>query len=373
MFDISLAIFLLLSPIIFLPAIGNVTALQFYQFGVIDSTNSFLQLQFFQFGIVALFLISLFCKKQREFKDKWLSLFMVGCLITVFLHPLSVRYILNIFLGFILYKVVYEYAKNIKLILIPVIIVCILNVILSTIQSFGIRLIFHPPFGQSPSIVGFMRSPTHLGIYQALSIPVCFIFNPLLAIIPIISLFFAHSHTAFLGFWIGMIYIFKKRIGSVLSFFISGSLWFMLLISLSVLSVLILIRNWGLILGEFSTRLWIWGETLKSLTLFGSGFGRFKFFNPVMGEFDNPYNIYLGLIYIMGVLSIPIFIWIYETINKYNKFKMKDRVTNMIFTTCLMLLAMGLRSSFMDIPRLAGTTIIMFGLLNVKMEVRCER
>ncbi|KKL79005.1 hypothetical protein LCGC14_2019210, partial [marine sediment metagenome] len=67
MFDIALFIFLLLSPIILLPAIGNVTALQFYQFGMIDSTNLMLQLQFFQFGIVSLFIISLFQKRAREY------------------------------------------------------------------------------------------------------------------------------------------------------------------------------------------------------------------------------------------------------------------------------------------------------------------
>ena len=349
-----LAGFLLLSPIFILPTIGNITALKFYQFGVIDSSNSFLQLQFYQFGAVVLFLVSMFCKKKREFNDKWLSLFMLGCLVSVFLHPITIKVFANIFLGFLLYKVVYEYADNIKVILFPILIVSILNFIFSVMQSLGFYYIYHAPAGQSASIYGLMASPTHLGIYQALAIPVSFIYSPYLIVIPVVSLFLAHSHTAFLGVWVAVIYLARKKIIYL------GSLWSMFIMSMTAL---IVVLNYHKIMGELSARIWIWEETIKHLTFFGSG--KFSFTSP-MGTFDNPYNIYLEVLYKMGIFSIPLFIWIYRTIKGYVDFKNKDVFIKILFTSCLMLLAMGLRSSFMDFPRLAGTTIVLFALLNTK-------
>ena len=142
MFDFVLAIFLLLSPIILLPSIGNITALQFYQFGIIDSSNSYLQLQFFQFGIIALFIVSLFQKKVRELNDKWLVIFIASCLISCLIHPISIKVFSNIFLGFLLYKLTYEYTQRIRLLLFTIVIVSMLNFIFQMLQSFGINFIY---------------------------------------------------------------------------------------------------------------------------------------------------------------------------------------------------------------------------------------
>src|SRR3990167_1187096 len=353
MFDIALAIFLLLSPIILSPNIENITALQFYQFGVIDSTNSMLQLQFFQFGIIALYLISLFQKKIREFNDKWAVVFIAGCLISVLLHPISVKIFPNIFLGFLLYKLIFEYVLRIRLLLFSIIIVSVLNFIFGILQLFGVFFIYH----DNGSITGLMKSCSHLGTYQALAVPICYIFNPWLAIIPIIGLLLTKTWTAIFSVVLLIIYKFRIKILEILT----GSVWLMLLISCIALFI---VKYYRAILNEFYPRLWIWFETLKSLTFTGHGLGNFKiaspekFFSSVyIGErFDNPYNVYLGIIYALGIFSIPIFIWLYEIM------KIKN---SKISPSCLILMVIALGQSFMDFPRLAGTVITLFSLLKI--------
>jgi len=342
MFDLALVIFLFLSPIILLPVIGNITALQFYQSGVIDSTNSMLQLQFFQFGIIVLYIVSLFQKKIRVLQDKWLFFFLIGCLVSVFLHPISVKVIHNIFLGFLLYKLVFEYSRNIKLILLPIVIVSVLNFIFQSLQFFNINFIY--------SYAGLMKNPSHLGTYQALAIPICYMFNPWLAIIPIMGLLLTKTWTAIFAVILVICLKFRKQIIGL------GSMWIMFFMSCIVLFVSIFYK---LMFYDLRPRLWVWFETLKSLTLAGHGFSFSKNLEHIFGHFDNPYNQYLGILFSVGIFSIPIFIWLYNS--------MKNR--GLVFPSCLILAIIALGQSFMDFPRLSGTVIVLFGLLNIKTEV----
>lgn len=338
MFDLSLAIFLLLSPIIFLPAIGNITALQFYQFGVIDSSNSFLQLQFYQFGIITLFIVSLFQKKIRELNDKWLGIFLGCCLINVLLHPISVKVFSSVFLGFLLYKLVYEYAKHIRLLLFSIAMVSIINFIFQVLQLFGVNLIY--------SYAGLMKNPSHLGAYQALAAPICFYFNPYLAIIPIIGLLLTKTWTAIFAVVITISYVFRKKITEKLDMILV-----MLFMSIAIFLITIFHKA---ILYDLSPRLWIWKETLKSLTITGHGFN-FKMYCEPLGEFNNPYNVYFGILYSLGIFSIPLFIWLYKIL----------KIRNKLFPSCIILTIIALGQSFMDFPRLAGTVIVLFSLLKI--------
>jgi len=351
MFDILLALFLLLSPIILLPAIGNVTALQFYQFGVIDSRNTYLQLQFFQVGSIVLYLSSFFCKKQRVFKDNYLVLFILACIVSIFLHPISIKSFPNILLGFLLYKTVYEYSLDIKKILFPVFLVCMMNFTFAVIQSHGIGFIYN----STGRIDGLMKISTHLGVYQALSFPICLMLNPVLCVFPLISLYLAHSHTAFIAISAGLIYLFRKKILYI------GSVSFLFIIALATILV---VNNWNLMLGEFETRLWIWRETFYRLTFWGHGFVKFDILREGMGHYESPYNVYLSVLYALGVLSIPLFIWLANLIQK--AFTKKDFATQMIFSSCIILLFAGLRMSIMDFPRIAGTAIVLFALLKTR-------
>ncbi|KKN09683.1 hypothetical protein LCGC14_1044140 [marine sediment metagenome] len=373
MFDIALFIFLLLSPIILLPAIGNISALQFYQFGKIDSMNSMLQLQFFQFGTIGLFIVSLFQKRIREYKDFWLSLFLAACLVSIFLHPISVTMSINIFLGFFLYKLVVEYTKNIKLVLIAIAIVSAFNFIFAVLQSFDIRLIY----SDTGRIDGLMKMSSHLGTYQAMSVPILYMFNPILAVIPLIGLVLTKTTTAIVGVFVGGMYLLQKKVGDPIWLILLslGSMWKMFFMSLSALLVVFIVRNRTEILMDFATRIWIWKDTIFNLDFLGVGFQKFikpvhglssneTFFNAVHPSeiFNSTYNIYLYVVYSLGILSIPIFIWVYRQF----RFKNQDKVARCLFASCLILLIIGLGQSFMEFPRLAGTAIVIFGLLKIK-------
>lgn len=362
MFDIALFIFLLLSPIILLPAIGNLTALQFYQYGTITS-SPMLQLQFFQFGIVGLFIVSLFQKRVREYKDFWLSLFLVTCLVSIFLHPISVKMSVNIFLGFILYKLVVEHTRNIKLVLIPIAIVGVLNSIFAVLQYFDINLIYN----DMDRTYGLMKIENHLGIYQALSIPILYTFSPVLAIIPLIGLVLSKTMTALVGVFACGVYLFRKKI-----FDNMNCLFTMFFVSISALFGLFIFRNRVEFLGNFFTRVWIWKETIKDLTFTGIGFQRFEkvyelpkaFFAAVYPNetFNSVYSIYLYIIISVGIFSIPIFIWLYS---QFSQRRCQGRIAKGLFASCLILLIIGLGQTFMEVPRLVGTIIVIFGLLKI--------
>src|SRR3990167_3001902 len=365
MFDIGLSIFLFLSPIILLPAIGNIAALQFYQFGIISNNNAFLQLQFFQFGIVGLFILSFFQKRIRELNDSWMGLFMAGCLVSVFLHPKSVSVITNIFLGFLLYKLTFEYVKNVKLVLFPICVVSILNFIFEVLQLFGVYLVYNP----TDRIDGLMAFSSHLGAYQAMVIPILYLFNPLLAIVPIIGFILAKSTHVYISVFLCGGYLIIKKIKNL------GSVWLMFCMSLITLFI---IKGGKRLLSEFFVRIWIQKETIKDLTYFGKGLGNFKkvcelpvnvnFHNAVYPNetFENPLSIYLGVIYALGILSIPVFIWIYGNIEQYKRVK-KDNILKALFLSSMILIMIGFGQSCMDFPRLAGTIIIIFGLLKIKL------
>jgi len=341
MFDIILTIFLLLSPIIILPAIGDITALQFYQFGVIDSTNFNLQLQFFQLGVIVLFIISMFKKKARELEDKWLALFLFVSLVSVILHPKSVLVFGNIFLGFLLYKLTFEHARHIRLLLFAVVIVSIFNFIAQMSQLLGVRFIYQ--------YAGLMKNPSHLGTYYALSIPIFYIFSPVLTIIPIVGLLLTKTWTAVFSVVFTIGYVFRKKIIDRLDIVL-----IMLLMSILAIFIILFYRP---MLRDLYPRLLIWKETLKSLTFLGHGFGDFNMSKP--GQFDkatNTYNVYLGLLYSLGIFSIPIFIWLHRIL----------KIRNKLFPSILILVIIGSGQSIMDFPRLAGTAIVLFSLLKLK-------
>ena len=359
MFDLALMVFLLISPILLLPSIGNLTALQYYQYGVIDSTNSMLQLQFFQFGVIGLFIMSLFQRKVREYKDFWLSMFLAVCLINIFINPISITMTVNIFLGFMLYKLVIEYTKNVKLVLIPIVVIATVNTIFSVLQVFNIHLIYN----ETNSVHGLMKISSHLGAYQALSVPILAMFNPMLAIIPLIGLVLSKTSTALIGAFVGGCYLLKHRIKNI------GSLWVMLFMSLSALFIVVHRIE---IFRELCTRIWIWKDTVTRLSFLGVGFCQFErvfdlpgnFFMAVYkGEvYYSTYSTYLYIIYSLGILAVPIFIWVYNQL----KLRNQDRVARCLFASSVILLTIGLGQSFMEFPRIAGTAIVIFGLLKIK-------
>ena len=354
MFTIALGIFLFLSPIVVL--LGNnarlnglFAALQYYQFNFFGAVNSAIQLQFFQYGAVALFITALLTKPVREFKDKYAGLFLAICFVNVFLHPSGLRNFGYILLGVLIYYAVVTRVKNIKSLLWVIFAVSLSNTIFALLQFFGIHLIY----SDIGRIDGLMCISNHLGIYQALALPLCYSLNPYLAIIPLIGLLLSNCVTATIAAVIGMSYFLwhkRYKMGSVTFMcFLSGIAFFVA-------------RNFKVIIYKMQLRFWVWGQSLEHIIqkpLAGHGIGGFKMTKIIYGQFDNPYNLYIETAYFIGIVGLIVLLLF-----------VKDKISSTaIGASCLILLICGLAQSFMDFPRLAGTAIVLFGLSKCREEI----
>ena len=77
MFNIALGIFLLISPILFLPlSVPAVATLQWYQFGFFTNDIEVVQRQIFLYGIVFLSIFSMGCSQKRKLDDIFIQLLM---------------------------------------------------------------------------------------------------------------------------------------------------------------------------------------------------------------------------------------------------------------------------------------------------------
>ncbi len=357
MFDLALKIFLFLSPIIF-TSFGYAPRFQFYQFGYFSSSVSLLQLQFFQYGTVVLFLTALFDKPKRLFQDKYFGILFAICIWSVFLHPKTIQNFQNIFLGFLLYYLVVSYTKNVKSILKIVVIISVLNTIFAILQFFHINLIYYP----KADIIGLMSYKSQLGIYQVLALPICCVLNPYLSIIPLIGLLLSKSVTAIIPAAAGMAFLFRKKIYKLQFSYI----YFMVFIA-SVVFLCIKFFH------KFSLRFDVWGVTLQMIFkkwLYGYGIGTFKYVNSKHIQYDDPYSLYLGVAHALGIFGIIAFIVFIG--NKFIGFKNNSLIAQGLLASCLILVLCGFGYSFLDYSRLAGTAIVLFGLLTVMKEVKID-
>ncbi len=350
MFDLALKIFLLLSPIIFL-SFGYAARYQWYQFGYFSSSISLLQLQFFQYGIIMLFLTALFEKPKRIFQDKYFGILFALCIWSVFLHPKTIQNFHNILLGFLLYYLVVSYAKNVKPILKVVVIVSTLNTLFAILQFFHINFIYYP----KADIIGLMSYKSQLGIYQALALPICYALNPYLSIIPLIGLLLSKSVTALIPAIIGMVFLFRKKISKIQFSF----MYFMVFMTI-IAFICIKFFN------KLSLRFDVWVVTLQMIfkkLFYGYGIGTFKYVNTKHVEYTDPYSLYLGITHALGILGIIALILFLK--DKFIGFKNNALIMQGLFASCLILVLCGLGYSFLDYPRLAGTAIVLFGLLTI--------
>ena len=351
MFDIALGIFLFLSPIFFLPKpIGNVNALQFYQFGVLGNSGyNYLQLLFFGAGIITLLIIALLtAKPQREFEDKWaVALFGLFCL-SVYFHPIGIKSFGNILLGFLLYYLVIVYTKNYKTLFKFIFSVALLNTIFAILQFFNINLIY-----SESGVKGLMCISNQLGFYQALSVPICYTLSPYLVIVPLVGLLLSKSILGFLAMLVGMIYLLYPKIKKIRV----SLIYIQVLFSVFLLFIL---KYHNILIQKIQIRGFVWWETLKlSLDKYFVGYG-FNKFSVLHGRqvYENPYNIYLQVFYILGIAGVI-------CLAMFLKDKFIYKIDRTIFASCLTLLVIGLGFCFMDFPRLAGTAIVSFGLLTL--------
>ena len=358
MFDLFLKIFLFLSPILWLPYNGLAQRFQWFQFGYFTQSGNVLQLQFFQYGTIFLFLVSLFEKPKRLFCDKFFGLLFFMCVLSVYWHPKTIITFFTVFTGFLLYYLVVSYVKKPYSVLKVVVFVSLLNTIFSILQFFGINLIY----AKNPEIIGLMSYKTQLGIYQGVALPVCYVFHPALSIIPLVGLLLSKSFTAVIPAAIGMLYLFRKKL-----FYLKSMPFLILVLSCFVFFI-------PRIFYKLSLRFNVWEYTFKETLgkfIKGHGIGTFKYSEPLITnlniKYTDPYNLYLQTAYFLGIFGlIALVLFIGTKLNFC-----PSGLLNGLYAACIVLVLSGMGYSFMDYPRLAGTTVVLFGLLTVQKEKLC--
>lgn len=179
--------------------------------------------KFFIFATIALFGISFLCEQKRQLKQPLVGIFLLLAFLRTFfdngvrqfesfnfwLSSAAFMYVLS---GVLLFWLVYCYTDNIRNIIKPLVAVCVLNFILVIAQLFNFDFMWH----HAPAISGFMDTPSQLGQYSALSLPIMFYFHPLLTLIPLTTLFISKSISPILagalgmGIW-GILYIRERK------------------------------------------------------------------------------------------------------------------------------------------------------------------
>lgn len=348
MFDIALGIFLLVSPIFFMPMqVGNINALQFYQFGVLGNSGyNFMQLLFFYFAAVALFIIAMLSEPQRKFNDKWAVILFLSYCVSLFIHPIGIKMFGSVLMGMLLYYLVTVYTKNYKKLYKFIFAISLLNTVFAVLQFFKIYLIYTP----NGRVDGLMCLFTHLGVYQVIALPICYVLNPALIIIPIIGVVLSKSITAITIMFVWLIIKFAKRI-------ISGG--FLVVNMLLGILVYFIIHNWHLIIQKINIRLYVWIPTIKQIFqhLFdGHGIKPFLFQHSI-GLYESPCSIYLSVIHQLGVLAvIPILMIIRRILSLKG---------SPVFESLIIVLFVGIEKPIFDFSRLTGTIIVLFAFLGI--------
>jgi hypothetical protein len=357
MIKLAIGIFLLISPILYLPlSIPGLAALQWYQFGFFTNGVEIVQRQIFMYGVVLLVILSLFDIPKRLFGDDFIKWLLLICVLNVWAHPLSIKIFPTVFLGFLLYYLVSVMAnvKNLRYFFMVIAFVSFIN------TAFAILQFFHIPFllFKEGEIIGLMAYKTQLGIYQALALPVCFALNPWLCIIPAIGLLLANSATALVAGVAGMIYLLWKKGLKIQSM----PLWQVFFI----LSAIYLYGHFEKM--EIRFEAWKYAFMSGCQHWFkGNGIGLFQYStylsgtNHPMSNFTDPYSIYLEVFNNIGIFGLIAFLLFMGS--KFINVKRETLEVLALYTSCLVLAILGIGYSFMDYPRLAGTAIVLFGLL----------
>jgi hypothetical protein len=352
-FDITLGILLILTPIIFVPFnIGRLNGWvakyqwSLWKFFNVSNVES-VQTLFFCLAVLILFLVSMISRQLRPFKDLPMTVFFGLILANVLIHPLGVKVIPYILFGFLLYYLVVEYIKDVRVIAYPLLIVSTLNTIFAVLQLIGI----HYPYSDTMRCDGVMFLSSHMALYQAISIPMVYMISPWLIIIPIIGLLLSGSIVPLIAALIGMTFLLRRS--NFLSMPMTG-------IYGAIALYLIFIFN-GLIY-KFMIRLSVWVSSLD-FSFFGHTLGSFKSVLPAIGESPTTYSAYLTIYYYLGVAGYCTLI--YYVIDKVIRFRKSKagKPFECLFASIITLGFCGLTQSFLDFPRLIFTAIvIMAGL-----------
>ena len=362
LFNLALKTFLFLSPIFFFRT---------YQISLARG-------MFFLFGSFALFGISLANEPKRKLFNPWLTLILLAGLVRVFVGNefgnassewfnfwLSSAGFIYLFAGVLLFHTVYCHAENIKQYLTPILAVCILNFILAVAQITGHDFMWF----NRPSLCGFMSVSSQLGQYSALSVPLLYIVNPYLALIPLATLFMAKSVSAIVAVFAGAIWwSWNKKIK-----------WFRPVYFILGIALVLGVFNYQYIITKWQCRPVMWEKTARVVLqrpYLGHGYRSFTetVVQPEakasLGsvEFSRCHNDYL---HTMQELGIPIVLFAVGLfIGLWKKFKAakKDVLTYLLATSILIILVNCCGQTLIRYAEIAGTFIVVLALLFVKLK-----
>lgn len=198
---------------------------------------------FFLFGTFFLFGLTLGIESKRNFSNFWASLIFLLGFIRVFFDNLNdpnqfinfwfaCSSFIYLFAGILLFKTIYCYAENIKQYIYPILFVCLLNLVLSVCQHFGYDFMWFY-FNHTNGSCGFMETSTQLGQYSAMAIPLLYVLNPFLIIIPLISLFLSGSSTPIISLFVGLLFFCWQTKRKAVTIFISICSCILLAVNLS--------------------------------------------------------------------------------------------------------------------------------------------
>jgi len=351
-FDFSLKAFLLLSPV----------------FTFRDYLPSFARSLFFICGSLVIFGVSLMCKQKRELSNKWVSAFFLLSLLPVFFNNDNFFYFWGSMYGFfyvlcgiILFRTVVCYSENISQYLKPIVIICLANIVLSSCQLFGYDFFWNKTSAFNP-ICGFFESPSQLGQYSAMSVPVLFFLNPFLAIVPIISLFLSKSITPIVSLFFGTLFFgwqLKKKLLVVLAL---------------IVFITIGIFNFSYVKRKWYTRPIMWEKTLMAAIekpFVGWGYGSFDSVvvktEARTGKIINPgaFNDYFHTAQELG-FSVLVAVGMFF-IGLFKKIKRKDLLSICLATSIIIVLVNMSGQALIRHASVSGTVIVLLALLYVKI------
>jgi len=286
-FDFALKVFLLICPLAY---IGGTPAKD-------------VQLQFFIIGVMTLLGLSLIAEPRRIYSNIWIGLFLLCTILNVMaykLHPKVIGGATPIFLGILLFYLIITYADNVQSYVNWLLLFIPLNFVMVILQLTGYDFINDKIGG----ICGLMMSPSHLGTLMVLLIPLALIKKRWLVIPALFCIIASKSITPMIGLAgaLGFYYWHKKRPKFLIASFV-----------IFAITIPIILNTYAYAKLKLLGRLEIWEQTLQwafTKPLYGMGLNSFPEIARTMeswqGLWEVPQNIYLGVLFALGIPALVI-------------------------------------------------------------------
>jgi hypothetical protein len=381
-FDYALKAFLFIGTIFFVPVLAGTNPEEAAAFGYM------VQELFFRYGVVTLFALSLSVPRVRALVFQSLPLFLITTVITAILFGFHVQMrsgILNIGMGLLFYKIVYESVDLTKLktfawwfgwLLFFNLVWCVLQWngkdMLWVHVDEG-RLLGQNAVGLLDKIVGFMRLKVHLGVLAALLTPLVVAYAPafLLCIIPLVI--FSQSSTAAFAVVVTCIvmgvYRMKNVMLAILSFaLLAFGVWFICFFDMAA----------G-IGGGFYERISVWssvvGMTFKQCSVIGAVVGRFGALGfttlqqsgvPILWKWVH--NEFIQAFYEFGAVGMACLIAYIVAIHKKAQEFMKDKAVLVLYASFITIIILSLTHFPWHLGRFVPVMIFLLATLHAKID-----